>query len=225
VGGDTTSWSDIETRRAWLPPEAAIQLIYAATEAPMMQWFVDDRFRSDDARVPIGYPLPGNHLALVDEEGRATPLGEIGELIVASPYVSLGRWVEGRLEDESVETGGGRGRRIFRTGDLVRQRPDGLLERVGRKDGQVKIRGSRVDLAASKPGCAGTLNARPPIRKNCRRSTRAMTCASFVGGCYAKSGQYRHARSPGDRWHRPSNVPTQLLVGTTGPAYTSVTYM
>ena len=146
VGGDTTVWSDIETLRAWLAPEAAIQLVYAATEAPMMQWFVDDTCRREEARIPIGYPLPGNRLALVDEEGGATPPGEVGELIVASPYVSLGRWVEGGLADESVETGGECGCRIFRTGDLVRQRPDGLLERVGRKDRQVKIRGSRVDL-------------------------------------------------------------------------------
>ena len=53
-------------------PAAAIQLIYAATEAPMLQWFVDDSCKGDDARIPIGYPLPGNRLALVDEEGRAT---------------------------------------------------------------------------------------------------------------------------------------------------------
>ena len=45
VGGDTTLWSDIEMLRGWLAPEAAIQLIYAATEAPMMQWFVDDTCR------------------------------------------------------------------------------------------------------------------------------------------------------------------------------------
>ena len=149
IGGDTTLWSDIETLRAWLAPEAAIQLVYAATEAPMLQWFVDDRCRRDDVRIPIGYPLPGNRLALVDEEGGATPPGEVGELIVASRYVSLGRWVEGGLADESpgnAETGGERGCRIFRTRDLVRQRPDGLLERVGRKDRQVKIRGFRVDL-------------------------------------------------------------------------------
>src|SRR5438552_4395349 len=78
VGGDTTMWSDIETLRAWLAPGAAIQLVFAATEAPMMQWFVADTCRSEDARVPIGYPLPGNRLALVDEEGRATPPGEVG---------------------------------------------------------------------------------------------------------------------------------------------------
>jgi len=137
VGGDTTLWSDVDMLRAWLGPAAAIQVIYAATEAPMMQWFVDDTCRRDDGRVPIGYPLPGNRLAIVDEAGRVTCSGDVGELIVASPYVSLGRWVDGRLADE---------KRIFHTGDLVRQRPDGLLERVGRKNRQVKVRGSRVDL-------------------------------------------------------------------------------
>jgi amino acid adenylation domain-containing protein len=146
VGGDTTVWSDVETLRAWLAPDAAIQVVYAATEAPMMQWFVDDTCRSEDARIPIGYPLPGNPLALVDEQGRATPPGTVGELIVGSQYVSLGSWAKGRLAGESFETGGRCQSRIFRTGDLVRQRPDGLLERVGRKDRRVKIRGSRVDL-------------------------------------------------------------------------------
>jgi thioesterase domain-containing protein/acyl carrier protein len=146
VGGDTTVWSDVETLHAWLAPDAAIQLVYAATEAPMMQWFVADTSRRKDPRIPIGYPLPGNRLALVDEEGRATRPGKVGELVVGSCYVSLGSWVEGRLADECVETDGRCGWRIFRTGDLVRQRSDGLLERVGRKDRQVKIRGSRVDL-------------------------------------------------------------------------------
>jgi non-ribosomal peptide synthetase component F/thioesterase domain-containing protein/acyl carrier protein len=160
VGGDTTLWSDIETLRAWLEPEAAIQLIYAATEAPMLQWFVDESRRRDEARIPIGYPLPGNRLALIDAEGRATPPGEVGEIIVASPYVSLGSWIGGRFADESVERGGGRGWRIFRTGDLGRQRSDGLLERVGRKDRQVKIHGSRVDL----DGVEAVLRGHPFVR-------------------------------------------------------------
>jgi amino acid adenylation domain-containing protein len=160
VGGDTTLWSDIDRLRTWLAPDAAIQVIYAATEAPMLQWFVDDRCRRDDARIPIGYPLPGNRLALVDEEGRPTPRGDVGELIVASPYVSVGSWVAGRFADESVERTGGRGWRIFRTGDLGRQRSDGLLERVGRKDRQVKIRGFRVDL----DGVEAMLRGHPFVR-------------------------------------------------------------
>jgi non-ribosomal peptide synthetase component F/thioesterase domain-containing protein/acyl carrier protein len=145
IGGDTTLWSDIDLLRGWLGPEPAIQLIYAATEAPMMQWFVEDACRADDARIPIGYPLPGNRLALIDESGRNTPQGEVGELVVASPYVALGIWVDGRCAAGSGESHGP-DCRLFRTGDLVRQRPSGLLERIGRKDRQVKIRGARVEL-------------------------------------------------------------------------------
>ena len=143
VGGDTTLWSDIDLLRGWLAPGAAIQSIYAATEAPMMQWFVDDDCRGEDARVPIGYPLAGNRLAVIDEAGRPTPAGEVGELVAASPYVALGLWVDGDLRaDANVAAEG----RRFRTGDLVRQRHDGLIERLGRRDRQVKIRGVRVEL-------------------------------------------------------------------------------
>ena len=146
VGGDTTFWGDIDLLRAWLGPGAAIQLIYAATEAPMLQWFVDDACRGEDSRIPIGYPLPGNHIAIVDPDGGATPRGEVGELLVESPYVSLGHWVDGHCVHEGVTICDTHTSRVFRTGDLVRQRPDGLLERLGRNDRQVKIRGSRVDL-------------------------------------------------------------------------------
>ena len=164
IGGDTTLWSDIDLLRGWLAPEAAIQLIYAATEAPMMQWFVDVSCRTDDPRIPIGYPLPGNRLALIDEHGRNTPPGQVGELIVGSPYVALGLWVEGRCAAGSIEShgesNGAASWRLFRTGDLVRQRPDGLLERIGRRDRQVKIRGARVDL----DGVEAALRRHPLVR-------------------------------------------------------------
>jgi acyl-coenzyme A synthetase/AMP-(fatty) acid ligase/thioesterase domain-containing protein/acyl carrier protein len=160
VGGDTTLWSDIDRLRTWLGPEAAIQLIYAATEAPMMQWFVDDSCRADDARIPIGYPLPGNRLALIDEYGCNTPPGEVGELVVSSPYVALGLWVNGGCAGGGMESSSAPHCRLFRTGDLVRQRPDGLLERLGRKDRQVKIRGARVDL----DGVEAVLRQHPLVR-------------------------------------------------------------
>ena len=160
IGGDTTLWSDIDLLRAWLGPEPAIQLIYAATEAPMMQWFVHDSCRADDARIPIGYPLPGNRLALIDEYGSNTPPGEVGELVVASPYVALGLWVDGRCVSGGIEYNGASPCRLFRTGDFVRQRPDGLLERIGRKDRQVKIRGACVHL----DGVEAVLRQHPLVR-------------------------------------------------------------
>ena len=82
----------------------------------------------------------------MDESGHSVRPGDVGELVVGGPYVSLGSWKSGRFVPEAVETLGGRTGRLFRTGDLVRQRPDGLLERLGRRDRQVKIRGARVEL-------------------------------------------------------------------------------
>jgi hypothetical protein len=43
-----------------------------------------------EERVPIGYPLVGNELAVVDDDGALTPDGKAGELLVRSPYVALG---------------------------------------------------------------------------------------------------------------------------------------
>ncbi|MGH8137805.1 MAG: AMP-binding protein [Steroidobacteraceae bacterium] len=146
VGGDTTLWSDIALLRAWMSPGTSIQLVYAATEAPMMQWFVG-AIAPEEERIPIGYPLPGNALAVVDENGAPTLDGEVGELLVRSPYVALGVWSRGRCEAGDIQTDAGDpSMRILNTGDLVRRRPDGLYDRIGRKDRQVKIRGERVEL-------------------------------------------------------------------------------
>ncbi len=147
IGGDTTLWSDITRLRAWMSPGTHIQLIYAATEAPMMQWFVGENDSLAEERIPIGYPLPGNALTVINEGGTPTPDGDVGELLVRSPYVALGTWSQGCRESEGIQTDSvDPSVRILKTGDLVRRRPDGLYDRIGRKDRQVKIRGARVEL-------------------------------------------------------------------------------
>ena len=158
VGGDTTLWSDIAALRAWMLPNTLIQVVYAATEAPMMQWFVGAIPIESEERVPVGYPLPGNGLTVVDEKGALTQAGDVGELLVRSAYVALGTWSQGRLR-AGYETDDGCVRE-FRTGDLVRRRPDGLYDRLGRKDRQVKIRGARVEL----DGVETAIRRHPSVR-------------------------------------------------------------
>jgi len=70
--------------------DTSIQVVYAATEAPMMQWFVGEVASESEERVPIGYPLLGNELAVVDEDGELTPEGEVGELLVQSLMLPSG---------------------------------------------------------------------------------------------------------------------------------------
>ncbi|MBV9905202.1 MAG: non-ribosomal peptide synthetase, partial [Alphaproteobacteria bacterium] len=146
VGGDAVLWSDVEELRRWLQPDCTVELGYSSTEAPIMQWFVPRDFPQDGTRVPLGYPLPGNGLAIVDDAGNAVAPGELGELVVRSLHVALGRWSDGRVEASDFPADpNDPSCRILRTGDLVRLRADGLIDLAGRKDRMVKIRGVRVE--------------------------------------------------------------------------------
>ena len=83
---------------------------------------------------------------LVDEAGRAVAKGEMGELVVKSPYIAEGYWRQPEetaavfKPDPEVP-----GQRIYRTGDLGRFLDDGRFVFLGRRDDRVKIRGYRVD--------------------------------------------------------------------------------
>ncbi|MBL8548938.1 MAG: AMP-binding protein [Hyphomonadaceae bacterium] len=173
TGGDTFTWSDVERLRDWLQPDAAIQSVYAATEAPMMQCFVHEELRGEDACVPIGYPLAGNRLAVTEED----------ELVVASRYVALGRWSAGAcVAAESCSEG-----RIFRTGDVVRVRADGMIERLGRKDRQIKVRGHRVELE----GVEAVLRAHRHVRDAgvlARETGGEASLVAYVSACEGAPG-------------------------------------
>lgn len=89
-----------------------------------------------------------------NDHDRLVPIGAIGELCVEGPTLARS-YLDDTTKTKSVfiknprwpaEIAGTRTRRIYKTGDLVRQTSDGSFEFVGRKDLQVKIRGQRVEL-------------------------------------------------------------------------------
>ena len=97
--------------------------------------------------VPVGYPTVDMLALLVDETGTEVPAGEIGEIMIRSPYLACGYWKDSeRTQTMFVPCPVDPESRIYRTGDLGRMRPDGCLEYLGRKDFQVKVMGRWVAI-------------------------------------------------------------------------------
>ncbi|MEO3884628.1 amino acid adenylation domain-containing protein [Nonomuraea sp. B5E05] len=99
-----------------------------------------------DGPVPIGTPLRGKRVHVLDARLRPVADGEVGELYAAGEGLALGYLGRPAASAERfvADPFGAPGERMYRTGDLVRRRA-GTLEYVGRADEQVKIRGFRVE--------------------------------------------------------------------------------
>jgi L-proline---[L-prolyl-carrier protein] ligase len=93
--------------------------------------------------LPLGRPSDLYELSLRDETGEAVAPGEIGEICVAGPAVLQGYWQDAALTAAKRLPGRADS---FRTGDLARIGPDGLIHLAGRRDHVVKLRGQRFDL-------------------------------------------------------------------------------
>ena len=148
TSGDVLLRVDHELVRKVLPSNCAILSVYGATEAPaLLQWFVTEP-PHDEARVPVGYPLPDIDFGVIDEPRPAGGRWRGGELVVRSAFMSLGLWCDGDVAPGPFEFDSSRPHlKTYRTGDLVRRRSDGLFVMLGRRDRQIKIRGNRVELA------------------------------------------------------------------------------
>ena len=122
--------------------------IYGPTETSV--YVTCYHVRDDNPLCPIGRPNDNTKAYVVDKNGHLLPVGALGELYVAGPQVSRGYLNRPEKTSEvfirNPFTKNPRYARAYRTGDIVRWLPDGNIECIGRNDGQVKVRGFRVEL-------------------------------------------------------------------------------
>ncbi|MFE2752887.1 amino acid adenylation domain-containing protein [Actinosynnema sp. NPDC059335] len=145
AGGDVLSPSHVDKAVALLPDTVLVNG-YGPTENTTFTCCHPVRGRLTTATVPIGTPIRGGAVHLLDADLRPVPDGEVGELYAAGEGLAHGYLDRPGLTAERFlpdpATPGGR---MYRTGDLARRLPDGSYEFVGRADAQVKLRGFRVE--------------------------------------------------------------------------------
>ncbi|WP_424921611.1 amino acid adenylation domain-containing protein [Streptomyces sp. wa1] len=143
VGGDVVV---PELAEAWARNHRVINN-YGPTEAGVTVSLFEVEPGAGHHSVPLGKPLANTRAYVLDDRLSPVPIGVPGELYVGGVGIARG-YVDNRARTAErfvADPFGPPGARLYRTGDVVRWRPDGMLDFVGRADDQVKIRGFRVE--------------------------------------------------------------------------------
>lgn len=150
VGGEALSVFHIREAQKKLPDTTLING-YGPTENTTFTTYypIPSNLPADCTSIPIGKPLKNTSVYVLDDDLNPVPQGEVGELYTGGDGLALGYLNHPDLTAEKFILNPythGKDELIYKTGDLVRQLPDGNLDYVGRTDDQVKIRGFRIEL-------------------------------------------------------------------------------
>ncbi|MBP2477890.1 hybrid polyketide synthase/nonribosomal peptide synthetase FtdB [Crossiella equi] len=150
VGSDSWKVGEYRRLRALCGPQTRVVNSYGLTETTIDSTYFEGPVDGLEAGagVPIGRPFPNTELYVLDAHGDLVPPGVGGELWIGGDGVGEGyvndaeqtalRFLTRQLGDRRI--------RLYRTGDLARWDADGRVHLLGRADGQVKVRGHRVEL-------------------------------------------------------------------------------
>ena len=155
----------IEHRVLSKMPWAVLANLYGPVEASITvtAWICEPGSRRNS--VPIGKPQANVEIYILDSELQPVPIGVVGELFIGGVAVSSGYLNRPELTAERFlphPFRRGVSERVYRTGDMARFDEDGVIEYIGRRDNQLKIRGVRVELEEIE----AALNELPVVRES-----------------------------------------------------------
>ena len=211
----------------WAPGRRFLNL-YGPTEASI--WATYGEGVAGGSRPPIGLPVAGACVYVVDKWLGLVPVGVVGELLIGGAGVGRGYLGRPGLSGERfLEDPFRPGGRVYRTGDRVRWRADGRLEFVGRGDDQVKLRGYRIEpgeVEAALRGVAGVRDAAVVVREDEPHDRRLVAYvvpeeAALDAGGAAQAAQVEHWRELyDDAYAAPSAADPQFDLAGWNSSYT-----
>jgi amino acid adenylation domain-containing protein len=149
LGSESVTMRDVELYHRHASKECVLVNRLAMTETAgiITRFFIDQQTAITGSIVPVGYPVEGTKILLLDDAGEEVGFNRVGEIVVKSRYLCSAYWRRPDLTRAVFLPDPGGDERFYWTGDLGRMRPDGCLEYLGRKDSQVKIRGYKIEVA------------------------------------------------------------------------------
>ncbi|MFH9428131.1 amino acid adenylation domain-containing protein [Streptomyces sp. NPDC017615] len=197
AGGELAS-PDAMQRIAALAPETRVLHVYGPTETTTFATRHPVTAELPAGPPPIGRPLDGMRLHVLDASLRPVPPGVVGELYLAGHGVARGYTgrpglTATRFVADPFDASGGR---MYRTGDLVRWTPDGQIAYVGRSDGQVKLRGYRIELGEIENTlacCEGVADAFAVVREDTPGDRRLVAYVVPASGARPDPGDLARA--------------------------------
>ncbi|MCW5623126.1 MAG: amino acid adenylation domain-containing protein [Burkholderiales bacterium] len=146
IGGEALNESHVSFWRDRYPAIALLNE-YGPTET-VVGCCVHEVEPGDRGSIPIGRPIAGAALYLLDGHLQPVPVGVTGEICIGGAGVARGYLHRPDLTAERFvpDPFGARGCVMYRTGDLARYRSDGVVEYLGRADQQVQLRGYRIEI-------------------------------------------------------------------------------
>jgi acyl-CoA synthetase (AMP-forming)/AMP-acid ligase II/thioesterase domain-containing protein len=148
LGNERVLHSDVQLYRNRFATTCRLVVSVGTTEtSTYVAWALDHAKAVEQPLVPVGRRLDGVDLELTRDDGATAMPGEIGEICVTSPTVAAGYWRdEVQTSARFIPSPKNPASTRYQTGDYGRFLPNGLLEFIGRRDRQVKVRANTINL-------------------------------------------------------------------------------